>query len=517
MVRIARFMICLCVLLGVQAASTGAARTAPASLARTSDGRPNLAGIWKARRPGRVGGSLPYQAWAAAKQRDNARDRRTADPLSKCFLPGVPRIMSLDRPFQIFQTPQLLAMTFEWSNIYRAIYTNGKPHPADLDFWMGDSRGHWEGDTLVVDVRNHNDRTWLDAIGNFHSDALALVERYTLVDADTIAYEATVEDPKVFTKPWTIRMQFARQKGLDRIGDYECLPETEEASGLFEREPATWYPGDGRPAVPVTADEVRAAARAKAPLPAPEPKARPVRRMPDGTPDFQGYYAAQSRQANFGLESRGKGVVAARASTGFIIDPPDGKLPAQPWAQALHERRLQVEYAYDDPAAHCFPAGAPRSTYLNEIQVLQPPGYVVFLFERMGFRVIPLDGRPHLPERTRRWQGDSVGHWDGDTLIVDATNFNGKTWLNEPYGATGGEVLTYAEHLIERFTPVDAETVHYEATVIDPVAYTRPWTITFPMKQTPSELLEVACKEDDQDLPHLKAIRDAARAAAKKK
>src|SRR6266576_3380173 len=104
---------------------------------------------------------------------------------------------------------------------------------------------------------------------------------------------------------------------------------------------------------------------------------------------------------------------------------------------------------YDDPTAHCFVAGIPRSMYVpSPLQILQPPGYVVLLFERMSWRIIPLDGRAHIADNVRSWQGDSVGHWEGDTLVVDATNFNGKAWLNEV-----GEVLSYAAHVVERFTP----------------------------------------------------------------
>ena len=133
---------------------------------------------------------------------------------------------------------------------------------------------------------------------------------------------------------------------------------------------------------------------------------------------FQGYYAAQSRQANFGLESRGKGVVAARASTGFIIDPPDGLLPTQPWAHALQQDRLRIERAYDDPAAHCFPTGSPRAMNINDTYFLQTPGYVVILIERMSYRIVRLGGH-HPPDNVRLWQGDSIGRWEGDTLIVD--------------------------------------------------------------------------------------------------
>jgi hypothetical protein len=195
-----------------------------------------------------------------------------------------------------------------------------------------------------------------------------------------------------------------------------------------------------------------------------------------------------------------------------VIVEPDGKLPVQPWARVELESRMRPERGYDDPTAHCFAAGVPRSMYVpSPFQIVQTPGYVVFLFERMSWRIVPLDGRAHIPDTIRLWQGDSVGRWDGDTLVIDTANLNGKTWLNEV-----GEVVSYAERVVERLTPVDADTINYEATITDPVVYTRPWTIVFPIKRQNDELLEVACHEDDQDLAHLKTIRDAAQTEGKK-
>jgi hypothetical protein len=133
-------------------------------------------------------------------------------------------------------------MTFEWTQVYRLIYTNGSKPADGIEFWMGDSRGRWDGDTLVVEVTNHNDRTWFDMAGNFHSEALKVVERYTLLDRDTLQYEATIEDPKVFTRPWKISMPMYRHKDMVRLLEYQCQAEKEEASGDFEREPRTWYP-----------------------------------------------------------------------------------------------------------------------------------------------------------------------------------------------------------------------------------------------------------------------------------
>ena len=190
------------------------------------------------------GGAIPYQPWAAKKKAENYAARATADPMAKCFLPGVPRIMYLDYPFHIFQTRDAVAITFEWSQVLPP-----DPHQRQqagrtgIEFWMGDSRGRWEGDTLVVDVTNHNDKTWFDRAGNFHSEQLKLEERFTLRDADTIRYEVTVEDPKVFTRPWKISMPLYRQKDMDRILEYQCQAEAEEANGAFERDPRRGIPG----------------------------------------------------------------------------------------------------------------------------------------------------------------------------------------------------------------------------------------------------------------------------------
>ena len=246
----------------IGAGSGHVAAQARRTIPRTPDGRPNLQGIWQVRNrasydlqdhvarylmpAGRgvvEGGEIPYQPWAVAKRHENFANRATADPLAHCYMPGVPRIMYMEWPFQIVQARDHVAMIFEWTGIYRLIYTNGTPHDGRAQPWMGDSRGRWEGDTLVVDVSNHSDKTWFDMAGNFHSEALHLVERYTMLDPDTVQYEVTIEDPKVFTRPWKISMPLYRQPGVDRILEYHCQAEKEEASGDFEPEPRTWYPG----------------------------------------------------------------------------------------------------------------------------------------------------------------------------------------------------------------------------------------------------------------------------------
>jgi hypothetical protein len=171
-----------------------------------------------------VGNDIPYKPEALAKKRQNYENRASADPESKCYLPGVPRIMYMPYPFQIFQKPGQITMLFEYVHATRFIYTSGSQHPpGHIDWWMGDSRGRWEGDTLVVDVVHFNDQTWFDRAGNFHSEQLHLVERYTPLDRDHITYEVTVEDPKVFERPWRMSMVLYRHREANfQLLEYDC-------------------------------------------------------------------------------------------------------------------------------------------------------------------------------------------------------------------------------------------------------------------------------------------------------
>jgi hypothetical protein len=191
-----------------------------------------------------------------------------------------------------------------------------------------------------------------------------------------------------------------------------------------------------------------------------------------------------------------------------VIDPPDGKLPLQTWAREEKMARNSSLRGYDDPTAHCFPAGVPRALYVPApFHIVHTPDTIATLHERMSWRVIALNRSRHLPQTIRFWQGDSIGHWDGDTLVVETTNLNGKTW-----GSEAGDVFSYAEHVLERFTPLDTNTIRYEATITDPLVYTRPFTIGFPIKRmVGTELMEQACREEDRDLPILKRIRDQER------
>jgi hypothetical protein len=225
------------------AGQTPAASTQARTLPRTTDGKPNLSGIWQVMNTASwdiqdhaaqkgvpagqgvvEGNEIPYQPAAEAKKKENFANRMTADPLTKCYLPGVPRITYLPFPFQILQTPTAVEIFYEYTHAVRQVYVDGSKHPpGHIDWWMGDSRGRWEGDTLVVDLVDFNDETWFDRAGNFHSDALHVIERYTLTDPDHIDYEVTIEDPKVFTRPWKMRMPLYRHTEKNfQLLEYEC-------------------------------------------------------------------------------------------------------------------------------------------------------------------------------------------------------------------------------------------------------------------------------------------------------
>jgi hypothetical protein len=219
-----------------------ASDSAAQNLQRTPDGKPDLSGIWQAVNSaawnilphaaeqgvpaglGVVDGNeIPYRPEAAAKQRENYANRAKLDPETKCWLPGVPRATYMGFPFQIVQTPTQVSILYEYGHALRNVYMNSAHPRGPIEFWMGDSRATWEGDTLVVDVVHFNDQTWFDRAGNHHSEQLHVVERYTPVDRNHINYEVTIEDPKVFTRPWKMTMPLYRR--LDRnmqILEYEC-------------------------------------------------------------------------------------------------------------------------------------------------------------------------------------------------------------------------------------------------------------------------------------------------------
>jgi len=166
-------------------------------------------------------GKIPYRPDAIARQKENFARRATADPETRCFQPGVPRAAYVRSPFQIFQNERAVYIVYQDVHAYRIVYLDGSKHNEALGYAMGDSRGRLEGNSLVADVVSFSETTWLDAAGDYHSAELHVVERYTRTSQDTLTYEATIEDPKVFTRPWKIRMPLRLQKGVEIVED-EC-------------------------------------------------------------------------------------------------------------------------------------------------------------------------------------------------------------------------------------------------------------------------------------------------------
>jgi len=248
--------------------SAGQAARAP----RTSDGKPNLNGIWKTTNtanwdllahemrpavgqpgvyadvpvlaapvlalgsvggvppgPGVVDGNvIPYKPEAAAQKKENFEHWLDRDPEVRCYLPGIPRAMYMPYPFQIVQGTNKIQMVFEFANASRTIHLDAVDPPPN-DTWMGHSLGRWDGNTLVVDVTNFNDKTWLSRAGDFHSDAFHLVERFTPITPDALRYEVTIEDPNVFTRPWKMNMVLYRQLEENaQVMDYKCVELVEE-------------------------------------------------------------------------------------------------------------------------------------------------------------------------------------------------------------------------------------------------------------------------------------------------
>ena len=238
-------------------AVSAAAQAPDFAVPRTADGNPDLNGIWQAlgsahwdvephgagpsvvRELGALsavpaglgvvdGGEIPYTADARARRDENRADRLARDPAVKCYLPGVPRGMYMPFPFQIVQSPQHIMILHEFAGAVRTVYMEDHV-PAPADSWMGWSNGRWDGDTLVIDTTGFNGMTWFDQSGNFHSDALHVVERISRRSPETLWYEVTIEDPNVFTRPWTMSMPlYRRVEPNAQLLEFRCVEFVED-------------------------------------------------------------------------------------------------------------------------------------------------------------------------------------------------------------------------------------------------------------------------------------------------
>ena len=230
-----------------------AERTSSFVPARLADGKtPDFRGIWQARGTAYLNieghtaedgvpasasivvdppdGKIPYKPEAIARRDENYRARATADPSVNCYQAGVPRATYLATPLQVLQSPGNFAIVYQENHAFRVFHPDTRPHFDNADWWMGDTRYRWEGDTLVADVAALTDQLWLDHAGNYHSTSVHVVERYRLTGRDTLEYEARIEDPAVYARPWTLRTVLQRvTHGGARIVEDECL---EDANGV---------------------------------------------------------------------------------------------------------------------------------------------------------------------------------------------------------------------------------------------------------------------------------------------
>jgi hypothetical protein len=186
------------------------------------------------------GGEIPYKPDALAKKKENLEKWLERDPEIKCYLPGIPRATYMPYPFQIFQSASAIFMAYEYAGAVRNIYLKD-PGPPPVDSWMGQSVAKWDGDVLVVDSKGFNDSTWFDRAGNFHSDQLHVVERFARTAPDLLSYEATIEDPAVFTRPWKISMPLYRRAEKNaQLMDFKCVEFVEELMyGQWRKKPLT--------------------------------------------------------------------------------------------------------------------------------------------------------------------------------------------------------------------------------------------------------------------------------------
>ncbi|HLI86716.1 MAG TPA: hypothetical protein VKV17_22615 [Bryobacteraceae bacterium] len=213
--------------------------------------------------------------------------------------------------------------------------------------------------------------------------------------------------------------------------------------------------------------------------------AAPAPKLPDGKPDLSGVW-----------EPNGNKYVRDIAA-----DLKPGDVPFQPWAKALYEQRIDGSHSREDPDANCLPQGVPKiNAAPAPWRIVQTPGYIVIVYEAFNlWRQVFLDGRRPAPDPNPTWMGYSTGKWEGDTLVVDTTGFNGKAWLDQL-----GKPSTEALHVIERFRRKDFGHMEIQITIDDPKAYTRPWNVTEDARLLPdSELLEFICNENNRDVAHL--------------
>lgn len=436
----------------------GAPRRGPAGpLPRLSDGHPDITGIWNG-----FGGSgnpspdlLP---WAAKIVEERRAKNGAEDYEARCLPGGPPRAAPYHTAF--FATPKLVLMLFEGNtHMYRQFFLDGSDHPKDLKpTFYGDSRAHWDGDTLVVDTVSFFEKSWFDFPGTPHTKAMHLVETFHRIDYGNMEMDVTIDDPGTFRSPFKFHRTTTLEPAFE-MTEYVCNENNQDPAHLN----AGWKLENGNTTTPPALKDGVAPPKPKK---APAPPAGAAPRTEDGKVDFSGVWV-----------------------------PTNTVLPKDPsytpeYKRIYDERKANKEKL--DPERRCLPNGAVRINAMP-YKIVQRKDMIVQLWEANthSYRRFFLDGRGHnLDIEPESWTGQSIGKWDGDTLVVDTIGFNDKTWLDST-----GKPHSEAMHLTERYKRPDLGHLNVDLTIEDPKALTKPYSFTRTFTLAPNwELQEYVCQ-----------------------
>lgn len=450
----------------------GAPRKGPSGpVPLLSDGKPDFSGIWNGQQtvavegdiaatgPGAAAGAPPMLPWAAKVVEDRRATLSADDFEARCLPGGPPRVP----PYHIslFSTPRLVLMLFEGNtHMYRQFFVDGSDHPKNLKpSFYGDSRAHWEGDTLVVDTIGFNDISWIDGQGHPHTKNMHLVEKFHRTDLGDLSIDVRIDDPGTYTGPWIMHRVTTLEQGME-MTEYVCNENNQDPGhldGAHSAAGGVQSKGYSNGVPPVPAKK------------APAPPAGSTPRTPEGKVDFSGVWVVS-----------GKTTLPSEPSY-------------EPWAKKLYDERKAAK-GKGDPEAICLPDGAVRVTDLP-YKIVQSPKMVALLAEgnTHSYRRFFLDGRTQkaaLEIEPDTYTGISVGKWDGDALVVDTVGFNDKTWLDST-----GKPHSDAMHLTERYLRPDLGHLNVQITIDDAKALTKPYTFTRGFTLAPGwELQEYVCQ-----------------------
>jgi len=437
-----------------------AAKKGPAGpLPRLSDGHPDITGIWNGF--GGSGADAPnMKPWAAKIVAQHRANGGAEDFEARCLPGGPPRAAPYHTAF--FATPKLVVMLFEGNtHMFRQFFVDGSSHPKNLKpTFYGDSRAHWEGDTLVVDTVSFFEKSWYDFAGTPHTKDMHLIETFHRIDYGNMEMQVTIDDPGALDGPWVIHRTTTLEPSFD-MTEYVCNENNQDPDHLH--------------AITNTSESVVGiqSKRLKDGVPPPQAKKAPT--PPSGA-------TPRTRDGKVDLS----GVWAPPVSINLPGDP-----SYTPAYKKIYDER-KANKGKDDPERFCLPNGAVRLNALP-YKIVQRPEMIVLMWEgnTHSYRRFWMDGRkPNLEVEPESWTGLANGRWEADTLVVDTVGFNDKTWLD----ATG-KPHSDAMKLTERYKRPDLGHLNIELTIDDAKAFTKPYTFTRTLTLAPGwELQEYVCQ-----------------------